>query len=480
MNKNAGQHGSKLEVDFEPRITSILEKISHVADASGVPCFAVGGIVRDTLLQRPVLDLDLLVDTANEAAISAEQFANLASKALGGSHPVCFDRFGTYHFTTGGAQNPLEIEVVGASLKVSDTHRLGDASDVFRRDFTINALLIALNGTNFGRLYDFSGRGLSDLEDCVLRCPLDPAMTLADDPVRALRAVRFHCTLGFTLDDALRDFIRENPSLISDAAVERTRKELELIILSDRPAEGFDMLHDLNLLAMLLPEIEALDGIMQDKRFHSQDVLRHTFSVLSNVEERELSLRLAALFHDVGKRRAKALKGDRIIFYGHEHIGAAIASVRLSALRFPNRLIKDVSTLVRNHMINYSDEWTDAAIRRLIKRLGPLMPRQFDLYEADIRALTDADELLASARELRSRIEAIDEKEQVAKIESPLDGREICALLGIRPGPMVGKCKAKLLDAVLSGEISNDKDAATKYLHQLVQDGAAESLDDGD
>jgi len=459
--------GADLELTFEPAIASIIKRLSGVANRHSVPCFLVGGSVRDALLRRPILDLDVLIDSGNQAGMTAEQFADAASQALDGSRPVCFDRFGTFHFVVRGEANPTELEVVEAALDVSDGFEIGDKSDVFRRDFTVNTLLWGLNSGNLGRVYDLTARGVEDIRSRILRCPKQPAATLADDPVRMLRAVRLACTLGFEIDASAARFISENPTLVNEAAVERIRKELELILLSDRPAHGFEMLHELNLLGVILPEIEALGGVLQDVRFHSQDVLYHTFSVLSYVEQKDLAMLLAALFHDAGKRGAKAQKEERVVFYGHEHIGASLASERLSALRFPNRLVKEVAELVRNHMINYSGEWTDAAIRRLIKRLGPSLPKQLDLYEADIRALRESAELLDAARELRKRIETIDEREQVAKVESPLNGHEICELLGIEPGPIVGEYKAKLLDAVLTGEVANDKDAASEYLLKI-------------
>jgi len=459
-----------LKLGFEPRIASIIEPVFRVADEYGVPCFLVGGCVRDAILQSPVLDLDVLIDTTNQAGVTAKQFAEMAAQALHGSHPVCFDRFGTFHFVAGGKEDPIELEVVGAALRVSDDFEIGDTTDILRRDFTVNTLLSGLNGGNLGRLYDLTGRGVEDIKRRILRCPKEPAVTLTDDPIRMLRAVRLSCTRSFEIDNSVGEFTRESPALINEAAVERVRKELELILLCGKPAAGFEMLHELNLLGVIMPEIEALGGVMQDKRFHSQDVLHHSFSVLSNVEQKDLAMRLAALFHDAGKRQAKAQKEARVVFYGHEHIGAAIASERLYALRFPNKLTKEVGLLVRNHMINYSGEWTDAAIRRLIKRLGPSLSKQLDLYEADIRALRDSSELLEGARELRKRIETIDEKEQVARIESPLNGHEICKLLGIKPGPIVGEYKSKLLDAVLSGELADDKAAARVYLIRLSED----------
>jgi len=470
--------GKNLKLSFEPKIASIIEAVSRVAGEHGVPCFLVGGCVRDAMLQRPVLDLDVLIDAANQAAITAEEFAEIASQALHGSRPVCFDRFGTFHFVVGGKEDRIELEVVGAALDVSDDFEIANVSDILRRDFTVNTLLSGLNDGNLGRLYDLTGSGAADIKRRILRCPKEPAVTLADDPIRMLRAVRLSCTLGFGIDDSVGKFIRENPTLINEAAVERVRKELELILLCDTPAGGFEMLHELNLLGVIMPELEALSGVMQDKRFHSQDVLHHTFSVLSHVEQRDLAMRLGALFHDAGKRQAKMQKETRVVFYGHEHISAVIATQRLYALRFPNRLIKEVGSLVRNHMINYSGEWTDAAIRRLIKRLGSSLPKQLDLYEADIRALRDSGELLDAAYQLRKRIETIDEKEHVAKVESPLNGHEICELLGIKPGPLVGKYKAKLLDAVLSGELRHDKAAASGYLLRLwkVDGSPAEAL----
>lgn len=461
---------SSLKLDFEPKLASIVKMLSDVSDRHQVPSFFVGGCVRDAILRRPILDLDLLIDTGNLGGVSVERFAQVASRALGGSRPVCFDRFGTYHLTVGGKGEPIDVEIVGANLAVSDTFEIEDPAEVMRRDFTANALLYGLNRSNLGRIYDLTGQGIEDIQRRILRCPIDPAITLADDPIRMLRAARLSCTLSFEIDTSVADFVRQHPTLIDKAAVERVRKELELIVLSDSPATGIDTLRQLNLLGVILPEIEALGGVTQDKRFHSEDVYNHTLAVLRNVEQKDPTLRLAALFHDVGKREAKSRKDERIIFYGHECIGASLVSQRLLALRVPNRLIKDVSCLVRNHMINYSEEWTDSAIRRLIKRLGPLLPRQLDLYEADIKALTDAASLLDSAHELRKRIETIDQKEDVARLEAPLNGHEICELLALKPGPLVGKYKARLLEAVLAGELPNDKKAAAEYLRKLARE----------
>ncbi|MBN1591756.1 MAG: HDIG domain-containing protein [Candidatus Coatesbacteria bacterium] len=467
MTDDLGQELPLHNIRFEPRVASILKEIASVASDSGIPCFLVGGCIRDAILNRPVLDIDIVIDQMNSSGIDSERFAVLASGSLKGSHPVCFDRFGTHHFVVSGRGGRVEIEIVSAPLSVTHDFEVGDTSDVMRRDFTVNSLMLGLNVSNFGRLYDLTGSGLEDTNNRLLRCPLNPSETFTDDPIRMLRAVRLSCTLDFRVDGSARDFIKQNPQLVANSAAERQRKELELILLSDKPAEGFRMLHELGLLRVIMPGFDSMEGTMQDKRFHSEDVLNHTFSVLANVEQKDLTTRLAALFHDTGKPLAKRPKGERVVFYGHEHIGAEMASRILRSLKFPNSIVKEVAGLVRNHMINYSEEWTDAAIRRLIKRIGPLLPKQLNLYEADIAALTDAGGLLESARELRRRIETIDEKEHVAKIESPLNGREICELLEINPGRLVGEYKARLLDAVLSGELENEKGAASEYLREL-------------
>ena len=460
-----------VQLSFDDKTRSLVEALCTVADRHNVPCFLVGGTVRDALLGARRVDIDVLIDSGNRSGITAERFSQLASAALGGSRPVCFDRYGTYHFVVGRrSRSVAKVEVVGADLAVSEDYQIRNPAEVFRRDFTVNSLLVGINKENFGRFYDLTGRGLEDLKLRVLTCPKDPDETLRADPIRMLRAVRLACTLNFSIGESVAVWIQQHAEMVNKAAVERIRSELELMLLSDKPSKAIEMLRTLALLDRILPEIAALQGVTQDKRFHNQDVYSHALAVLDNIRQKDIVLRLAALFHDVGKKETKTLKGERVVFYGHERLGASIVARRLYSLRFSKKVTQQVCALVRNHMINYSDEWTDAAIRRLIRRLGPLLPKQLDLYEADIMALCDSDQLLQAARSLRARIENIDRKEQVAKIKPPLNGHEICKLLNIEPGPLVGRLKTQLLDAVITGQIENTKEAATEFLHRLYSD----------
>lgn len=425
--------------------------------AVGEPAWAVGGYVRDLLLGRGEAgrrEIDVVV-TGGRGPEMAARFAELA----GTGPPVLFERFGTAQVVWRGRRIEFasaRAESYAPNSRKPQVRAASIEEDLLRRDFTVNALLLDFEG----RLEDRLGTGLADLEAKLLRTPLDPLATFNDDPLRMLRGVRFAAQLGFELDPAqlpamraLQDRLR--PPVVS---VERVADELRKMLTSDRPALALDLLDRGGLLAAVLPELAACRGVVQGG-FHIHDVYRHTLETV-RLTPPDLVTRLAAVFHDVGKVATAAVDGS---FLGHETVGAELTSEALSRLRFSNSDIERVTRLVRMHLrpVYYSSEWTDGAVRRLARDAGADLDRLVDLARADIGASAydqpeKLDELAARLREV--------ERESPSRLRSPLNGDELMAELDMRPGPELGRIKARLDELVLEGAVEPNRAALLEYL----------------
>lgn len=431
----------------------LLALLKRAASELGVKAWIVGGYVRDKLLGRPHLNPDVVVE-GGDGLMLARRFAQLA----GAPPPVTFERFGTAQVTLPGrlvefvtarsesyAPDSRKPEVRPATLE----------EDLERRDFTINTLLMDVEG----RVHDPLG-GRRDLEAKILRTPADPMRTFEDDPLRMLRAIRFAAELGFApapdLVPAMRRLkARLAPPVIS---IERTRDELRRMLASDRPKEALELLDEAGLLEVVLPEIAACKGVPQTG-YHTHDVYGHTLLTVAATPP-DLLLRLGALFHDVGKPRTA--KGDGT-FVGHEEVGADIARAALERLRFAQKEIEVVSTLVRLHLrpVFYSSEWTDGAVRRLARDAGPLLERLMLLARADIAA--SAYPHPEKLGELQRRLDEV-AAERPSRLEPLITGEEIMRIRGIGPGPEVGRIKQRLEELVIDGDIPPDRTAITEYL----------------
>ena len=431
----------------------LLRLLKRAAVDLQVKAWVVGGYVRDLLLGRPHPNPDVVVADGDALAL-ARRFAEVAEA----SPPVTFERFGTAQVTLPGRL--VEFVTARAESYAADSRKpeVRPASledDLRRRDFTINALLMSLDG----KIEDPLG-GRRDLDEKVLRTPADPLRTFADDPLRMLRAVRFAAELGFSLDSALVPAMRELKARLAPPviSVERIADELRKILGSPRPKLGLELLDEPGLLEVILPEIAACKGVPQTG-YHTHDVFGHSLLTVEATPQ-DLLLRVAALFHDVGKPRTA--KGDGT-FLGHEEVGAHIARAALERLRFAQKEIDVVVGLIRLHLrpVFYKSEWSDGAVRRLARDAGPLLDRLMLLARADIAASAYPEP--EKLDELQTRLESV-QAEVPSRIASVISGEEIMRVRGIGPGPEVGRIKQKLEELVIDGEIPPHTRAVIDYL----------------
>ena len=443
-----------------PGTDAVLAAVREAARRRGVETYLVGGFVRDRLLGRPLgKDVDLL--SVGEGGM--EVLADVAAR-FGWARPQLFERFGTGQVRGDG----WILEVVRARAESYDPEsrrpevRPGTLEeDIWRRDFTVNALCQTLEG----RVLDPTGRGLADLRAGVLRTPLDPEKTFAEDPLRMFRAARFAAELGFGVAEGLTATMRDQAHRARILSAERIGAELRRLLVAPHPRSGIEVLRDGGLLDAVLPAVAAMQGVEQSG-YHRWDVFEHTVRAL-DLASPDLVTRTAVLLHDVGKPVTHAIAADgRHTFHDHPARGAAIATEVLSRLRFSNDEVRDVATLVRYHLrpIQYEPaQFSDSAVRRLIRDAGPLRDRLLDVARADTRASafphTDAID------DLGRRMEELDRGGLVSGRLPPLDGTTIMAIAGRPQGRWVGSVQRALEQAVIDGEVpAGDRAAAEAWL----------------
>ena len=434
--------------------------------------FLVGGYVRDSLLGRPGKDLDVVVEGGRGTDV-----AELVAQDAWARNLVVFPRFGTAQL----AFEDLVLEFVSARAEsYAGDSRKPDVvpatleEDMRRRDFTVNALL----ADAAGNVRDLTGQGLQDLDSHLLRTPLPAADTFAEDPLRAVRAVRFAVALHFNLHEQVRPAIAANlDRLESVVSVERVNDELRRMILGPRPGEAIRLLFETGIGARLLPELGAMAGVEQTG-YHHHDVFDHTLEALNHVGARgtsqldpelELRARLGMLFHDSGKPSTAVRDGDRVTFYGHPDVGAELVASALRRLRFSGDEIDDVSRLVALHMrpIQYEPSWTEGAVRRLVRDSDPLLPALLVIADGDMAASEyPADEAAAKMGDLRRRVAAVDANVSHAA-RSPLDGHALMAHFKRPGGPWLKAVQDAMVEAILDGALpAGDVDAAWRYLER--------------
>ena len=442
----------------------IFHAIGAVADEMGVECHVVGGYVRDLFLERPSNDIDIVV-VGNGVAV-AEAFA----KSLGkGAHLSVFRNFGTAQVKWRG----YEVEFVGARKEsyshdsrkpVVENGTLED--DQRRRDFTINALAICLNAARFGVLTD-PFDGIYDLEDGIIRTPLDPDTTFSDDPLRMLRCIRFAAQLRFFIDDETFDALGRNAERINIISGERISDELNKIMMTAEPSRGFVDLQRSGLLQLILPEISALDNVeTRNGRAHKNNFY-HTLEVLDNVckQSDKLWLRWAALLHDIGKPKSK--RWDPLAgwtFYSHNSIGAKMVPGIFRRLRLPlDSKMRYVENMVNLHMRPIAiedDEVTDSAVRRLLNDAGDDIDDLMLLCEADITSKNEVRKrkYLDNFRTVRAKIADLKVRDYKRLLQPCIDGNEIMQMFNLKPCREVGILKKCLKDAVLDNRVPNERE----------------------
>ena len=450
--------------------TPIFRKISETADKLGIECYVVGGFVRDIFLQRPSTDIDVVV--VGKGIEMARAFA----KSLGkGAHLAVYANFGTAQVKYRGH----EIEFVGARREsynrgsrkpIVEDGTLED--DQNRRDFTINALAVCLNKERFGELVD-PFDGVLDLEDRIIRTPLEPGITFSDDPLRMLRCVRFATQLNFFIDDETFEALCENKERISIISRERINEELNKILLSPTPSKGFIELDRCGLLELIFPQLTALQGVETRNGYGHKEMFYHTLEVLDNVAKvsDNLWLRWAALLHDIGKPKTK--RWDPVLkwtFHNHNYVGEKMTEHIFQEFKMPqNEKMRYVAKLVGLHMRPIAiadDEVTDSAVRRLLFDAGDDIDDLMMLCEADITSKNEQrkKQFLNNFRAVRQKLKDIEEKDRVRNFQPPVDGGEIMRLFGLPPCDTIGTLKNSVKDAILDGIIPNEHDAALAYV----------------
>ncbi len=448
----------------------LLKKIAFAARKLQLPAYVTGGFVRDKLLDRPTKDLDIVC--VGDGIALAERFASMLKP---NAKVSVYKNFGTAQVR----YQDLDIEFVGARKESyrseSRNPHVSEGTledDQNRRDLTINAMAISLNKEDYGQLID-PFHGISDLENGVLRTPLDPLQTFTDDPLRMMRIIRFAAQLGFKIVPEALEAIASQAERIKIITQERITDELNKIMLSKQPSVGFLLLHQCRLLEFIFPQLCELEGTEIIEGKGHKDNFHHTLQVVDNVaaDSTDLYLRWAALLHDIAKPATKKFEdGKGWTFHGHEWVGAKMVPSIFKKLKLPlGEPMKYVQKLVQLHLRPISlskDEITDSAIRRLLFDAGNEIDDLLLLCKADITSKNPAKvkRFRQNFDLVKKRLEEVEAKDQIRNWQPPISGELIMETFQLHPCKLVGDIKTAVREAILDGEIANTYDEAFQFM----------------
>lgn len=461
----------------------VFKVVSEIVTEDNLEAYVIGGFVRDLILGRPSKDIDIVVIG------NGLDLAEKAGKKLRVKKVSYFKNFGTAQFL----YKDLDVEFVGARKEsyrrdsrkpIVEDGTLQD--DQNRRDFTINALALSLHADNFGELIDPFG-GLKDLEEGIIRTPLEPSKTYSDDPLRMMRAVRFAAQLDFKIERESLEAISENADRLEIISRERIMDELNKIILCDKPSRGFKLLFATKLLHQFFPEMVKLHGIETIDGKSHKDNFYHTLEVLDNICETtdDLWLRWAAILHDIAKPPTKRFDPKvGWTFHGHEDVGARMIPKIFKRLKLPlDAKMKYVQKMVRLHLRPIAlvkGHVTDSAIRRLLYEAGDDIDDLMKLCNADITSKNEhkVRRYKNNFKIVKEKLIAVEEKDRVRNFQPPVDGELIMETFGLKPCHEIGIIKNRIKEAILEGEINNDYNQAVAYMLELGKELGLETKKD--
>lgn len=445
--------------------------IADAAEKNNQSIYIVGGYVRDLLMKRTAsTDIDFVTEQ------SGIELAETVAKDIDPKLKVSvFKTYGTAMIK----YKDLELEFVGARKEsYTENSRKPEVEggtledDQKRRDFTINAMAISLNKANFGELID-PFNGVEDLEKGILRTPLEPAQTYSDDPLRMMRAVRFASTLNFVIEEKSLNAIKQEAERIKIVSMERIMVEFNKIMMSEKPSVGLGLMEETGLLKLIIPELIELKGVEEVEGQTHKDNFYHTLEVVDNISENtdNLWLRWSALLHDVGKAPTKKfVEGTGWTFHGHEFLGSKMVKTLFHRLKQPlgsdMKYVQKMVKLSSRPIALITDDASDSALRRLLFDAGENLEDLFTLCKADITTKNSKkqDRFKKNFEYVAVKIKEVEEKDQVRNFQPPISGEEIMQMFNLKPGKEIGILKEKVKEAILEGEILNDKEEAEKFV----------------
>ena len=461
-------------INQNKRLSNISKIISDLSREIQIDAYLVGGCVRDLMLNpsKDAIDVDIMVEGDGIA------FAKILAQKINVPKIVPFKKFATAKIP----YKEFEIEVASARLEKYDKSSRSPSEvtlsniqdDLLRRDFTVNAMAVSLNEQNFGEFFD-PFNGMEDLNNKILKTPLDPDTTFSDDPLRMMRAAYFASKLSLSIEKNCLESIKDNAERISIVSQERITNELFKILGTKKPSIGLDILQQSGLMTFVFPEISVMYGLDQSNEYHHKDIFYHTLEVVDNAAQLsdKLDLRLAALVHDIAKPKTRRLsKSKGYTFYGHDDVGARMLKGISTNMKFSNSTRDYIAKLTSLHLRPISlakKDVTDSAIRRLIIDAGEEIDDLMKLCRADITTKNPKNitKYLGNFDRVEKRMNEVIEIDELKAFQSPVRGDEIMKMFDLPPGKEVGKIKTMVEDAIINGEIKNDYSSAMSFLDQM-------------